>query len=114
MLKKVLKNGAVIPNELFMSHGYTASWNDEESVYDETVVDFDDTSIFHFKGSSFNGYETSPADGKGGVVISGVGEWTWDVSHPLLQEMAANLGKNLTSTSCAESATLFLILSISI
>ncbi|KAL7547565.1 hypothetical protein ACHAWF_010858 [Thalassiosira exigua] len=83
----------------FQSHGYTASWSEESSYYDEYIVDFDDTTVFHIKGSSFNGYETSQAGGKGGVVIAGAGEWIFDVNHTLLHVMAQDMDLNVTDLS---------------
>ncbi|KAL7544257.1 hypothetical protein ACHAWF_007639 [Thalassiosira exigua] len=90
----------------YMTHGYTASWSEESGYYDEYIVDFDDTTVMHVKGSSFNFYETSPAGGKGGVVAVGAGEWIFDVEHPLLYEMAKEMGLEdstlLTPDVCAE------------
>ena len=102
MFKKQLENGATGTGK-FMSNGYTASWSSESTYYDEYMVDFDDTTVWHWKGNSFNGYETSPAGGKGGVVIAGDGEWTFDTSHPLLKEIANEMGVDeLTAESCNE------------
>ena len=84
------------------THGYTGSWSDEAGYYDEYIVDFDDTTVMHIKGKSFNGYETSPAGGRGGFTMVGEGEWTFDTSHPLLQDIAAEIGTDLTAESCAE------------
>ena len=101
MFKKQVSNGATGTGK-YMSHGYTASWSTESNnYYDEYMVDFDDTTVWHWKGNAFNGYETSPPGGKGGVVIAGDGEWTFDTSHPLLQEIANEMGiEKLTADSC--------------
>ena len=98
-----IKNGAT-GTGMWMSRGYTASWSDEAGYYDEYVADFDDSSVFHIKGSSVNGYETSPAGGRGGMVMAGEGEWTFDTNHPMLLDMAAMGldGAELSYEVCAE------------
>ena len=86
------------------TQGYTASWSGEAGYYDEYVVDFDATSVWHIKGSSFNGYEPSPAGGKSGMVSAGAGEWTFDINHSLLQDMrdAMGLEEGLSWEVCGE------------
>ena len=100
-----LKNekGAGATQGKFSTHGYTASWSKVADYYDEYMVDFDDTTVWHWKGNSFNGYETSPPGGKGGCVFAGEGLWTFDTDHPIIQEMANELGVELTAKSCKDT-----------
>lgn len=97
-------SGAADSGKEWTTQGYTASWSDEAGYYDEYVVDFDDNSVWHIKGSSFNGYEASPAGGRSGMVSAGAGEWTFDIDHPLLQDMrdAMGLEEALSWEVCGE------------
>ena len=98
------REGATIKGA-WSSHGYSASWSDVAGYYDEYFVDFDDTTVWHFKGSSFNAWETYPPGRGGGLVSAGAGEWTFNTSHPKIVAMVEALGEagmNLTSESCAE------------
>lgn len=93
-------------NGQYMTHGYSASWSDETGYYDEYIVDYDDTSVEHIKGTSVTIYETSPAGGRGGFTASGEGEWAFvGDDHPMLQMLADALGVDrdgLTPELCAE------------
>lgn len=98
------KRGATLNKAQFHTHGYSASWADETGYYDEYIIDYDDTSVEHIKGSSVTVYESSPAGGRGGFTASGAGEWAFDAGdHPMIQMMQDALGvESLTPELCAE------------
>jgi len=101
-------DGASISGQ-WTPHGYTAGWS-MMGVYDEFLFDYDDTTVqklVELEGnfSSIVGWETSLAGGKGGVAISGAGEWfvgNATSSHVMLQKMSEYLGKELTGDACNE------------
>ena len=45
------------PTGNWETHGYTGAWSEVSRYYDEYIVDFDDTTVIHIKGKSFNTYE---------------------------------------------------------
>ena len=88
-------------------HGYVAAWSKDGATYDETIVDYDDTTIHKLMEVDDNvasvlAWESSAAGGSNGVVAAGAAEWVTDTSDPRLVAMSKSLGMDLTGDTCRE------------
>ncbi|KAL7524744.1 hypothetical protein ACHAWF_001065 [Thalassiosira exigua] len=92
-------------------HGYTAAWNPGSGVYEEFLIDYDDSTVWKFIESEGNtasilGWETSLAGDNSGLAISGAGQWlvgnNATTNSTRLDLMAKDLGKDLTGEACLE------------